>query len=217
MGSRYLFICLYVWLRNTSVGATTSDSRPEIPKRGAGVRVLGIPAIRDRVVQGHRLILESIFEADFCDGSYGYRTPGTAHEAGARVAQAIVSGKTRVIDFDLAAYFDTVRHDLRPPAVPLAALQLDRRDSARGHRARVFLDDLADYVAESPDRDRQAEIDRDGQPLPVHHHVRLAGEVLQPRRLSPTLSVADNQPVSLPGALSTSDATEDAPSCEYSA
>jgi RNA-directed DNA polymerase len=89
------------------------NRRVEIPKRGGKVRVLGIPAIRDRVVQGAlKLIMEPIFEADFCDGSYGYRPQRTAHEAVARVAQAIVSGKTRVIDLDLAAYFDTVRHDL---------------------------------------------------------------------------------------------------------
>ena len=89
------------------------NRRVEIPKGGGKVRVLGIPAIRDRVVQGAlKLIMEPIFEADFCNGSYGYRPQRTAHEAVARVAQAIVSGKTRVIDFDLAAYFDTVRHDL---------------------------------------------------------------------------------------------------------
>ena len=65
------------------------------------------------MVQGAlKLIMEPIFEADFCDGSYGYRPQRTAHEAVARVAQAIVSGKTRVMDLDLAAYFDTVRHDL---------------------------------------------------------------------------------------------------------
>jgi RNA-directed DNA polymerase len=88
------------------------NRRVEIPKRGGKVRVLGIPAIRDRVVQGAlKLIMEPIFEADFCDGSYGYRPQRTAHEAVARVAQAIVSGKTRVIDGDLAAYFDSVRHD----------------------------------------------------------------------------------------------------------
>jgi RNA-directed DNA polymerase len=80
------------------------NRRVEIPKRGGTVRVLGIPAIRDRVVQGAlTLIMEPIFEADFCDGSYGYRPQRTAHEAVARVAQAIVSGKTRVIDVDLAA------------------------------------------------------------------------------------------------------------------
>jgi len=85
----------------------------EIPKDGGKVRVLGIPAIRDRVVQGAlKLILEPIFEADFCDGSYGYRPKRTAHAAVNRVAQAIVRNKTRVIDVDLAAFFDTVRHDV---------------------------------------------------------------------------------------------------------
>jgi len=89
------------------------NRRVEIPKDGGKVRVLGIPAIRDRVVQGAlKLILEPIFEADFCDGSYGYRPKRTAHEAVHRVAQAIVRNKTRVIDVDLAAFFDTVRHDV---------------------------------------------------------------------------------------------------------
>ena len=89
------------------------NRRVEIPKDGGKVRVLGIPAIRDRVVQGAlKLIVEPIFEADFCDGSYGYRPRRTAHEAVARVDKAILQGKTQVIDLDLAAYFDTVRHDL---------------------------------------------------------------------------------------------------------
>src|SRR5262245_41463628 len=89
------------------------NRRVEIPKRGGKVRVLGIPAIRDRVVQGAlKLILEPIFEADFCHGSYGYRPGRTAHEAVARVDKGIVEGKTRVIDVDLAAYFDAVRHDV---------------------------------------------------------------------------------------------------------
>jgi RNA-directed DNA polymerase len=107
------------WLAQLRAELVTRTYRPlrnrrvEIPKRGGEVRVLGIPAIRDRVVQGAlKLIMEPIFEADFCDGSYGYRPQRTAHEAVARVAQGIVSGKTRVIDLDLAAYFDTVRHDL---------------------------------------------------------------------------------------------------------
>jgi RNA-directed DNA polymerase len=89
------------------------NRRVEIPKGGGKDRVLGIPAIRDRVVQGAlKLILEPIFEADFCDGSYGYRPRRTAQAAVARVEKSIVHGKTRVIDLDLAAYFDTVRHDL---------------------------------------------------------------------------------------------------------
>jgi RNA-directed DNA polymerase len=89
------------------------NRRVEIPKDGGRVRVLGIPAIRDRVVQGAlKLILEPIFEADFHDGSYGYRPKRKAHDAVARVTKAIAEGKTQVIDLDLAAYFDTVRQDL---------------------------------------------------------------------------------------------------------
>jgi len=89
------------------------NRRVEIPKAGGKARVLGIPAIRDRVVQGAlKLILEPIFEADFHDGSFGYRPKRTAQQAIDRVAEAIVRNKTRVIDVDLAAYFDSVRHDL---------------------------------------------------------------------------------------------------------
>src|SRR4249920_3656319 len=87
--------------------------RQEIPKDGGKVRVLSIPAIRDRVAQGAlKLILEPIFEADFQPGSFGYRPQRTAHEAVDRVARAISSGKTRVIDLDLRAYFDNVKHHI---------------------------------------------------------------------------------------------------------
>src|SRR5216683_1757577 len=88
--------------------------KKEIPKDGGTkVRVLSIPSIRDRVVQGAlKLILEPIFEADFQPGSYGYRPKRTAHDAIRRVAQGIVREKTRIIDIDLRAYFDNVRHDL---------------------------------------------------------------------------------------------------------
>ena len=88
--------------------------KKEIPKDGGSkVRVLSIPAIRDRVVQGAlKLILEPIFEADFQSGSYGYRPKRSAHEAVDRVAQAIVQGLTRIIDLDLRAYFDSVQHSL---------------------------------------------------------------------------------------------------------
>jgi RNA-directed DNA polymerase len=82
-----------------------------IPKRGTGERILQIPCIRDRVVQGAlKLILEPIFEADFHPGSYGYRPKRTAHQAVAHVADAIVHRKTRIIDLDLANYFDNVQH-----------------------------------------------------------------------------------------------------------
>ena len=89
------------------------NRRKEIPKAGGKVRVLGIPSIRDRVVQGAlRLILEPIFEADFQPGSFGYRPERTAHEALDRVELAIKRGQTRVIDVDLRAYFDNIRHHI---------------------------------------------------------------------------------------------------------
>jgi RNA-directed DNA polymerase len=102
-------------IRDELVGRTYKPlpaRRQEIPKGGGKVRVLSIPAIRDRVVQGAlKLILEPIFEADFQPGSFGYRPKKTAHEAINRVAKAILQRKTRVIDLDLKSYFDNVRHD----------------------------------------------------------------------------------------------------------
>ena len=104
-------------IRNELVTNTYRPMRArkkEIPKDGSNkVRVLSIPAIRDRVVQGAlKLILEPVFEADYQAGSYGYRPKRTAHEAVYRVAQAIDKSKTRVIDLDLRAYFDNVQHYL---------------------------------------------------------------------------------------------------------
>ncbi len=103
-------------IQNELVSGTYRPMRnriKEIPKDNDKVRVLGIPAIRDRVVQGAlKLILEPIFEADFQEGSYGYRPKRTAHAAIDRVAEAVVKNKTRVIDLDLRAYFDNVRHDI---------------------------------------------------------------------------------------------------------
>jgi RNA-directed DNA polymerase len=85
----------------------------EIPKDGGKMRQLSIPSIRDRVVQGAlKLILEPIFEADFQPGSFGYRPKKSAHTAIRRVREAILEGKTHVIDFDLRSYFDTVRHHI---------------------------------------------------------------------------------------------------------
>ena len=88
--------------------------RKEIPKDGGTkVRILSIPSIRDRVVQGAlKLILEPIFDADFQPGSYGYRLKRKAHEAINRVARGIVEMKTKIIDLDLRAYFDNVQHSL---------------------------------------------------------------------------------------------------------
>jgi len=103
-------------IRNELVSGTyqpMGNRIKEIPKGRGKVRVLGIPAIRDRVVQGAlRLIVEPIFEADFQDGSYGYRLRRRAHEAVNRVSEAVVQNKTMVIDLDLESYFDNIRHDV---------------------------------------------------------------------------------------------------------
>jgi len=91
--------------------AASSPEAGDTEGRGQSPRA-SIPAIRDRVAQGAvKLILEPVFEADFQPGSFGYRPKRTAHGAVKRVAEAIVQRKTRVLDFDLRAYFDNVRHD----------------------------------------------------------------------------------------------------------
>jgi RNA-directed DNA polymerase len=101
------------------------NRRVEMPTGGGKGRVLGMPAIRDRVVQGAlTLIVEPIVEADFHDGSFGYRAKRTAPQAVDRVAEAIVRNQTRGIAVDLAAYVDRVRHDLR-------LAQVARRVNAR--------------------------------------------------------------------------------------
>jgi RNA-directed DNA polymerase len=84
-----------------------------IPKANGGTRQLSIPTIRDRVVQGClKLILEPIFEADFQPGSFGHRPKRSTAGAIQRVAKAILTNQTYVIDLDLRAYFDSVKHHL---------------------------------------------------------------------------------------------------------
>jgi len=83
-----------------------------ILKENGKRRPLGIPTIRDRVVQAAaRLILEPIFEADFLDASYGYRPGRKAHDALAAIARNVQEGYAEIYDADLQAYFDTIPHD----------------------------------------------------------------------------------------------------------
>ncbi|PYX74923.1 MAG: group II intron reverse transcriptase/maturase [Acidobacteria bacterium] len=82
-----------------------------IPKPGGGERPLGIPTIRDRVVQtAAKLVLEPIFEADLEPDAYGYRPKRSAHDAMQKVHKLIREGYTDVVDADLSKYYDTIPH-----------------------------------------------------------------------------------------------------------
>jgi group II intron reverse transcriptase/maturase len=87
------------------------NRRVEIPKSNGKVRVLQVPCIRDRVVQGAlKLILEAVFEADFCPNSYGFRPKRSPHRALAEVRRSVLRRMSTVVDVDLSRYFDTIQH-----------------------------------------------------------------------------------------------------------
>src|SRR6266516_6321935 len=109
---------LEAWLAGLRKDLVSKTYRPDpvrrvsIPKAdGAGERLLGIPTIRDRVVQtAAKLVLEPIFEADFEDNAYGYRPGRGAVDAVKEVHRLICRGHTDVVDADLSKYFDSIPH-----------------------------------------------------------------------------------------------------------
>ena len=109
---------LEAWLTGLRKDLVTKRYQPDpvrrvmIPKAsGDGERPLGIPTVRDRVVQtAAKIVLEPIFEADFEDTAYGYRPRRGAVDAVKEVHRHIVRGYTDVVDADLSRYFDTIPH-----------------------------------------------------------------------------------------------------------
>jgi RNA-directed DNA polymerase len=85
----------------------------DIPKPAGGVRPLGIPTVRDRIVQAAaKIVCEPIFEADFAECSYGYRPGRSATDAAEAIRVAFIKGRVFAVEIDIRSFFDTIDHDV---------------------------------------------------------------------------------------------------------